>query len=136
MTGPPPHGARAAAGRRGELASAHSASSYSACSHRTPPGVFCLIVGIDDAPYLVHPRMRLPCVKVTATDVVDEDKVANERVTENVVRRHFESYSDNLIIEEQRSSDPTLSRLMRAASKHGPGAGVPEFLIRFKDQPA
>jgi type I restriction enzyme M protein len=60
--------------------------------------------------------------------------VANERVTEGIVRDHFRD-NDGVLVEEQISTDPTIARALKAASKHGPGAGKPEFIIRHEDWP-
>lgn len=55
--------------------------------------------------------------------------MANERITENIVRKHFNSYSDECTIEEQKSSTPKIDKLLRNASKKGGGKGHPEFII-------
>ncbi|TKJ43755.1 methyltransferase [candidate division TA06 bacterium B3_TA06] len=55
--------------------------------------------------------------------------MANERVTENIVRRHFNSYSGECTIEEQKSSNPKIDKLLKNASKKGGGKGYPEFII-------
>jgi len=52
--------------------------------------------------------------------------MANERITEDIVRKHFNSYSNECIIEEQKSSNP---------SKKGGGKGFPEFIISIKNNP-
>ena len=56
----------------------------------------------------------------------------NERKTEAIVRRHFDKFS-NIIIEEQKSDNPKIDKLLRNASKKGNGAGYPEFIISYKD---
>ncbi len=56
----------------------------------------------------------------------------NERKTENIVRRQFERFS-NIIIEEQKSENPKIDKLLKNASKKGAGAGYPEFIISYKD---
>lgn len=62
--------------------------------------------------------------------------MANERVTENIVRRHFNSYSGDCTIEEQKSSNPKIDKLLKYASKKGGGKGYPEFIISgIKDNP-
>lgn len=58
----------------------------------------------------------------------------NERKTENIVRKHFEKFSE-LIIEEQRSDDPRINKLLKNASKKKGGVGKPEFIISFKGNP-
>lgn len=55
--------------------------------------------------------------------------MANERITENIVRKHFNSYSDECSIEEQKSSNPKIDKLLKNASKKGGGRGYPEFII-------
>ncbi len=58
--------------------------------------------------------------------------MANERKTEQIVRKHFEKFSDNIIIEEQSSDIPKINKLLKTASKKGKGQGYPEFIITFK----
>jgi len=55
--------------------------------------------------------------------------MANERITENIIRKHFNSYSDECTIEEQKSSIPKIDKLLKNASKKGGGRGYPEFII-------
>jgi hypothetical protein len=55
----------------------------------------------------------------------------NERKTENIVRNHFNKFSDNCFIEEQSSSIPKIDKLLKSASKKGTGKGYPEFIISF-----
>jgi type I restriction-modification system DNA methylase subunit len=55
--------------------------------------------------------------------------MANERITENIVRKHFSSYSDKCTIEEQKSSTPKIDKLLKNASKKGGEKGYPEFII-------
>ena len=59
--------------------------------------------------------------------------MANERITENIVRKHFNSYSDECTIEEQKSSIPKIDKLLKYASKSGIGKGFPEFIIQLKN---
>ncbi|MDD9337600.1 MAG: N-6 DNA methylase [Rickettsiaceae bacterium] len=63
----------------------------------------------------------------------------NERITENIVRnllREKGYYNDdNLIIEEQSSINPKIDKLLKNSSKSGNGAGRPEFIISFKNNP-
>jgi type I restriction enzyme M protein len=56
----------------------------------------------------------------------------NERKTENIVRNHFEKFSD-IIIEEQKSENPRIDKFLKTASKKGQGHGYPEFIIQFKN---
>jgi len=55
--------------------------------------------------------------------------VANERITEDIVRKHFNFYSDECTIEEQKSSIPKIDKLLKNASKKGSKKGYPEFII-------
>jgi len=62
-----------------------------------------------------------------------------ERKTENLVRdalRRLKYYDDNsTIIEEQKSDNPKINKLLKNASKRGKGAGYPEFIIRSTNYP-
>lgn len=61
----------------------------------------------------------------------------NERITENIVRNLLRElgYYDNksCIIEEQKSKNSRIQKLLQNASKRGNGTGQPEFIISFKD---
>lgn len=59
----------------------------------------------------------------------------NERKTETIVRRHFDSFLETIILEEQSSDNPKIKKLLATASKSGLGAGFPEFIIQYKDNP-
>ena len=59
----------------------------------------------------------------------------NERKTENIVRNHFNRYIEQTIVEEQKSSNPRINKLLSIASKAGVGRGCPEFLIQPKSNP-
>lgn len=61
--------------------------------------------------------------------------MANERVTENIVRKHFNYFIDKCVIEEQKSENPKINKLLKNASKKGGGKGYPEFIISIKDNP-
>ncbi|WP_457618975.1 N-6 DNA methylase [Lutibacter sp.] len=61
--------------------------------------------------------------------------MANERKTENIVREHFSQYSNLINIEEQKSDNPKIDKLLKTASKKGSGQGYPEFIITYKDNP-
>jgi len=65
--------------------------------------------------------------------------MANERNTENIVRgllRDKGYYdNDNIVVEEQASSNPKIDKLLKGASKSGTGKGFPEFIISFKNKP-
>ncbi|MFA5155041.1 MAG: N-6 DNA methylase [Patescibacteria group bacterium] len=59
----------------------------------------------------------------------------NERKTENITREHFKKYTAELIIEEQSSDNPKIKKLLSTASKAGNGAGHPEFIMQFRNNP-
>ncbi|GMO29668.1 MAG: hypothetical protein Ta2B_10640 [Termitinemataceae bacterium] len=56
----------------------------------------------------------------------------NERKTETLVRNHFSQFPDGIIVEEQRSDNPKIDKLLKNASKKGGGKGYPEFIISYK----
>jgi len=55
--------------------------------------------------------------------------MASERKTENIVRKHFAHFENECLIEEQKSENPKIDKLLKNASKKGAGAGYPEFII-------
>ncbi len=59
--------------------------------------------------------------------------MANERKTEQIVRKHFERFANEITIEEQSSDIPKINKLLKTASKKGSGKGYPEFIISFKN---
>lgn len=59
----------------------------------------------------------------------------NEKKTENLVRKHFEIHDFEITIEEQKSDNPRIQKLLRSASKAGKGPGYPDFIIQFNDKP-
>ncbi|MBW1650152.1 MAG: N-6 DNA methylase [Deltaproteobacteria bacterium] len=59
----------------------------------------------------------------------------NERKTETIVREHFLKFSDKIYIEEQRSDNPKIDKLLKFASKKGAGKGYPDFIITYKTNP-
>lgn len=61
--------------------------------------------------------------------------MANERKTEIIVRNHFNQYLDSIEIEEQKSDNPKIDKLLKTASKKGNGQGYPEFIITYKTNP-
>jgi len=61
--------------------------------------------------------------------------VANEKKTEAIVRKHFETFSDSISLEEQISDNAKIAKLLQNASKRGSGRGRPEFLITLNDCP-
>jgi len=56
----------------------------------------------------------------------------NERKTEIIVRKHFNNFLDAIEIEEQKSDNPKIDKLLKLASKKGSGQGRPEFLVTYK----
>jgi len=61
--------------------------------------------------------------------------MANERKTEAMVRRHFEQFLGSVGVEEKRSDNPKIDKLLRHASKSGVERGYPEFIISYKTNP-
>ncbi|MFA5299532.1 MAG: N-6 DNA methylase [Lutibacter sp.] len=61
--------------------------------------------------------------------------MVNERKTEMLVREHFSKSLDIINIEEQRSDNPIIDKLLKTASKKGGGKGYPEFIITYKTNP-
>jgi len=63
--------------------------------------------------------------------------MANERKTENIVRKYLtkNGYFGNaeIVVEEQQSDFALVNKLLSNASKKGTGKGYPEFIIRSKD---
>lgn len=61
----------------------------------------------------------------------------NEKKTENLSRRLLTKAgifdNSDFIVEEQKSDNPTIQKLLKSASKSGAGLGKPEFIIRKKD---
>jgi len=57
--------------------------------------------------------------------------MANERKTEIIVRNHFNQFLDEIEIEEQKSDNVKIDKLLKTASKKGSGKGYPEFLITY-----
>lgn len=55
----------------------------------------------------------------------------NERRTERLVYTHFAQWLDVVHIEEQRSDNPKIDKLLKNASKKGMEQGRPEFLISY-----
>ena len=61
----------------------------------------------------------------------------NERITEKIILKKLEQSGffegEGFLIEEQKSQNPTIDKLLKSASKSGAGAGKPEFIITKKD---
>lgn len=57
----------------------------------------------------------------------------NERITETIVRKLLRKINiteeNSFVIEEQKSANPRIEKLLKSASKSGSGAGKPEFII-------
>ena len=69
--------------------------------------------------------------------LIDErGNMANERKTEIITRDHFSKFLDSIYIEEQRSDNPKIDKLLKSASKKGGGKGYPEFINRCHFQQA
>ncbi len=62
--------------------------------------------------------------------------MGNEAKTENLVREYLrkQGYYANpdIIVEEKKSDNPKINKLLKNASKKGSGAGYPEFIISSK----
>ena len=58
--------------------------------------------------------------------------MTNERITENIIKKHFLNDKD-IIIEEQLSNNEKIKRLLKNASKGGNSDGKPDFIIQYKD---
>jgi len=61
--------------------------------------------------------------------------MANERKTEIIVRNHFNQFLSEIDIEEQKSDNVKIDKLLKTASKKGNGQGYPEFIITYKTNP-
>lgn len=61
----------------------------------------------------------------------------NERITENIVRKKLEKVGTTeekgFLIEEQKSQNPLITKLLKSSSKSGPGMGKPEFIVTKND---
>ena len=57
--------------------------------------------------------------------------MSNERKTENIIRDYFSRFLDIIEIEEQKSDNPKIAKLLKTASKKGIGAGFPDFIITY-----
>ena len=61
----------------------------------------------------------------------------NERETENIVRKKLAlsgiTQEIGFIIDEQKSNNPTISKLLKSASKSGESMGRPEFIVSKND---
>lgn len=61
----------------------------------------------------------------------------NERLTEDIIRSHFKAdpLFSQIILEEQKSRNPRINKMLQSASRSvsGTGVGKPEFIISFPD---
>jgi hypothetical protein len=68
--------------------------------------------------------------------------MVNEAKTEIIVRKILEKHQDkyqrerdeSALIEEKKSDNPLIDKLLKTASKRGSGAGMPEFIISFPNR--
>lgn len=67
--------------------------------------------------------------------------MSNERKTEAIVRnilhannKKWEANGGSAVIEEQKSDNPRIAKLLKLASKSGNGDGKPEFIISFPNK--
>lgn len=58
--------------------------------------------------------------------------MGNERKTENIVRNHFNKFS-GITVEEQKSDNIKINKLLKNASKKGIKHGLPEFIISYEE---
>ena len=56
----------------------------------------------------------------------------NEKKIEIIVRNHFYPFLDIIEIEEQKSDNPKIDKLLKTASKKGNQQGYPDFIITYK----
>lgn len=58
----------------------------------------------------------------------------NERITEEIVRAKFRPFlAKGFLLEEQKSKNPRIDKLLQSASKSGSGVGRPEFIISHEE---
>ena len=65
--------------------------------------------------------------------IILRQNMANERITEDIVRNHFKNdpLFKSIKFEEQKSYNKRVIDLLQSASKSGKGVGKPEFIISF-----
>ena len=56
----------------------------------------------------------------------------SEAIIENVARQHFNSYPEDVIVEEKTPEILQIEWLIRQASNSGKGRGFPDFIITFQ----
>jgi hypothetical protein len=101
---------------------------------------------VEDSPHRSEPRasavytltpsaswLRRTSPPASNTDGEGPGTVANERVTEELVREHLKAHAaPGQLVEEQTSANPSVRRVLANASKSGTGRlGRPEFIITF-----
>lgn len=59
-------------------------------------------------------------------------KGRREIITDNIVRDYFNNFLDDIILEQQSSSNPSIDKLLKHASKKGNREGYPDFIIQYK----
>ena len=65
--------------------------------------------------------------------IVDENnQMANERKTENIVRKHFAQFDMECLIEEQKSESPKIAKLLRMLQKKEPELVIPNSLFHLR----
>lgn len=64
--------------------------------------------------------------------------MANERITEDIVREHFKNdnffKTNKITLEEQSSKNTRINALLKNASKSGSGKGYPEFIVQYNEK--
>lgn len=65
--------------------------------------------------------------------------VPSEKITEDFFRNHILAdplyKHEKIVFEANKSKNIKINKLLKNASKSGPGKGFPEFIIQFKDNP-
>lgn len=67
---------------------------------------------------------------------LETDSKLNERITEDIVREILKANKtsyQSVSIEEQKSKNPRVDKLLKTASKQGQGIGSPEFIVTFEE---
>ncbi|PVB15924.1 SAM-dependent DNA methyltransferase [Mycobacteroides abscessus] len=87
--------------------------------------------------FTIAPRVRSAWVVLAPAEANWRLRLANERVTESVVREHFAKTNPangSVLVEEQLTTSPIFARLLKTASKSGGGgSGAPEFFVYEAD---
>lgn len=83
-------------------------------------------------------EITLPSRKSNLRRNSEGEENMNERKTEGLVRKRLESNKEEypyVTIEEKKSDNPRINKLLKTASKTGMGVGRPEFLLSFENYP-